>query len=120
MIETRQAMEELARRGGMTERNHDEGLVGHYKRMGVSVETLGDYKKALAAEGVKGTQMEGALGGLLRVVHKMKSEGEDYELDLHLEDYFEGELGLTVRHIEMVEGIARRIVHGMTESDRER
>jgi hypothetical protein len=47
MIETRQAMEELARRGGVTKRNHDEGLVGHYKRMGVSIETLGTFKKSL-------------------------------------------------------------------------
>ena len=47
MVETRRAMEELARRGGVTECNHDEGLVGHYKRMGVSIETLGAFKKSL-------------------------------------------------------------------------
>lgn len=52
---------------------------GHYKRMGVCLETLGRIKKALAEVGVKDKQMKGTLGGMLRVVHEMKCEGDDYE-----------------------------------------
>ncbi len=32
--------------------------------------------------------------GLPRVIHEVKSEGEDFELDSRLQDYF-GEIGLT-------------------------
>lgn len=47
--------------------------------MGVCLETLGRIKKALAEVGVKDKQMKGTLGGMLRVVHEMKCEGDDYE-----------------------------------------
>ena len=117
MIETRQAMEELARRSGVTERNHDEGLVGHYKRMGVSIETLGAFKKVLADTGVTDRQMESALGGMLRVIHEMKTEGDNYEMDPGMAQYLKDNLGLTSKQIELVEGIAVRIFHGMKDSD---
>ena len=120
IAETRRAMEKLTRRGDATERKHDEGLVGHYKRMGVSLEMLGQFKKALAEAGVTDKQMEGTFGGMLRVVHEMKSEGKKYEMDPRMAKYLKADLNLTAKQIELVEGIARRVVHGMKESDRER
>ena len=120
MVETRRAMEESARRGDATERNRDQGLVGHYKQLGVSIETLGAFKKALADAGVEDKQMEGTLGGMIRVVHEMKSEGDDYAMDPGLRKYFTGRLRLTGRQVELVESIARRVLHGIKESDRER
>jgi len=98
----------------------DEGLVGHYKRMGVSVETLGKIKKALADAGVTDKQMEGTLAGMLKVVYEMKSEGDAYKMDPGLRKYFTGKLRLTDKQIELVEGIARRLLHGMKKSHRER
>ena len=98
--------------------DRDEGLVGHYKRMGVSLEALGGIKKALAEAAVKDEQMEGTLGGMIRVVHEMKTEGEEYEMDPGLGKYFRDDLGLGAEQIERVEGLARRVLHGMKESDR--
>jgi len=112
----------LARRilHAMEEDKSAEGLVGHYERMGVSLETLGRLKKALAKAGVKDRQMEGTLGGMIRVVHEMKSEGEKYEMDPRLRKYFRDELGLTGKQIELVEGLSRRLLHGLRESDHQR
>ncbi len=53
--------------------------------------------------------------GLLRVVHEVNSEGEDFELDSRLQDYF-GEIGLTYDQIELVQGLARRIAHGLEDA----
>ena len=47
----------------------------------------------------------------------MKSEGKDFELDSRLQDYF-GEIGLTYDQIELVQGLARRIVHGLEDANR--
>ncbi len=55
--------------------------------------------------------------GLLRVVHEVKSEGADFELDSRLQDYF-GEIGPTYDQIELVQGLARRIVHGLEGAKR--
>ena len=113
-------MKESTRRGDVPERKRDEGIVGHYKRMGVSVETLDKIKKALADAGVTDKQMEGTLGGMIRVVYEMKSEGDAYKMDPGLRKYSAEQLRLTDKQIELVEGIARRVLHGMKESHRER
>ena len=55
--------------------------------------------------------------GLLRVIHEVKSEGEDFELDSRLQDYFGG-IGLTYDQIKLVQGLARRIVHGLEDAKR--
>ena len=98
----------------------DEALVGHYRKMGVSGETLGRIKEALADSGVSPKQMEGTLGGMLRVIHEMRSEGERFELDPRLRHYLAKEVGLTGKQIERVLGLARRIAGGPEDPDRRR
>jgi len=100
------------------EGDRDEGVVGHFKKMGIPVEMLGRVKNHLAQSGVSDTQMERTFGGMLRVIHGLKSKGKDFKLDPRLKDYFKKEVGLTDKQIEMVQGISLRIVHGMTKSDR--
>ena len=102
------------------EGKRDEGLAGHYKRMGVSGETLGRIKKALAENGIEREQIEPVLGGMLRVIHQMRAEGEDFELDPRLRNYFEEEVGLTDEQMELVQRLARRIAHGRKDSNRQR
>jgi len=88
--------------------------------MGVSGERLSRIKKALADSGVKPEQMKGTLGGMIRVIYELKSEGEDFELNPGMREYFAKRVGLTARQIERVQHLAQRIVLGMRESDRER
>jgi len=109
---------EAARRA--SDDGRDAGIAGHYKKMGVSGETLGRIKRALAENGIKRAQVEPVLGGMLRVVHEMRSEGERFDLDPRLRSYFKKEVGLTDKQIELVQGIARRIIHGLKDSNRQR
>ena len=44
-----------------------DGFVDHYRKMGVSAETLGRVKKALVENGIKGKQIEAVLGAMIRV-----------------------------------------------------
>jgi beta-lactamase regulating signal transducer with metallopeptidase domain len=100
------------------ERDRNEGIEGHFNRLGVSDETLGRIKRALFEKGIEREQIEPVLGGILRLVHGMKSEGEHFELDPRFRHYFEKEVGLTDEQIKLVLGIARRIVHGLKDSKR--
>ena len=101
------------------EGEHDVGIEGHFNKLGISDETVARIRSHLKENGVTDEQIEQTLGGMLRVVHGMKSEGEEYELDPRLRDYFE-KLGLTHEQIELVQRVALRLVHGLKDSDRER
>ena len=94
-------------------------IEAHFNRIGVSGETLDRIRNHLVENGFTDNQIEPTLGGMLRVVYKMRSEGEDFELDPRLRTYF-GEIGLTDEQIELVQGLARRIVHGLGDSERQR
>ncbi len=93
--------------------DRDAGIKGHYKKMGVSTETLDRIRIALEESGLEDKQVEQALGGMLRVIHAMRSEGEGYELDPRLRNYFGKRVGLSDEQIELVQGVARRILHGL-------
>ena len=95
---------------------HDKkgkNLDNAYAKMGVSPEMLDGIKKAFAAAGVIGKQMDGSLAGTLRVVHEMKSEGDEYEMDPGIRKYFAERLRFTDKQIELVEGVARRVLRGV-------
>jgi hypothetical protein len=115
--EARAASKEI--RGKRHTRDRDEGLVSHYKRLGVSPEGLGEIKEALADAGVSDRQMEAALGGMIRVAHMMREQGEDFELGPRLWQHFEGDLGLTEGQVRLMVGLAERVA-AKPERERER
>lgn len=91
----------------------DQGLEGHFRRLGVDGETLAGIRKHLVAGGLSEEKAEMALGGLLRVVHLMKEEGESFQPDPRMHEYFKEEVGLSDGQMEEGLGLARRILHGM-------
>jgi hypothetical protein len=96
------------------------GIEDHFARIGVSGDDVPRIRNHLQENGFSDAQIEGALGGMTRIVYGMRSEGEGFELDLRVRGYFENELGLTNEQIELVEGLARRIVYRMRSSGRVR
>lgn len=96
----------------------DAKIEEHYKKLGVSAEAVDLIRVALAKDGFSAQQIDDSLGGLLRVVHEMKSEGDSFELNPRLRDYFTGRVGLTDAHITTLEGIASGIVEGAKKPDR--
>ena len=95
----------------------EAGLAGHYKRMGISDEAFDRIQRHLHENGIQREQLDEVMGAMLRVIYKVKSEGDDFELDPRLRDYFTGELGLTDQQVELVQGMARRVAHGMRDSN---
>lgn len=94
----------------------EAGLEGHYKRMGISDEAFDRIQRHLHENGIQREQLDEVMGAMLRVIYQVKSEGDDFELDPRLRDYFTGELGLTDQQVELVQGMARRVAHRMRAS----
>ena len=72
---------------------------------------LAEAKDALLKAGVKKEQIEGTLGGMLRVVHQAKEQGEKFELNPRVRRYFLEELKLTEKQVELAVGLSRRLAH---------
>jgi len=107
----------LARRiidEGLEEHAQDDGdseLDGHFRSLGVAGEMLASVRVALSERGLRDEQIEPTLGGMLRVVPAMQTEGANYVLDPRLRDYFQSQIRLTETQIDDVVGLARRIAH---------
>ena len=93
----------------------DGGIEGHFKKLGVTNETVGKIRRRLAENGIKREQINPVLGGMLRVIHGMRSQGERFKLDPRLRDYFKKRIRLTDKQVELVRGISRRVLHGMQQ-----
>jgi len=86
-----------------------KGIEGIYKRMGIDADGLDRIRKHLAENRFTEEQTEQALGGMLRIAHERKAEGEAFELDPKLAAYFTKEAGLSPEQIETLVGLARRL-----------
>ncbi len=91
------------------------GIEGHFNRLGVSEGVAKRIRHRLRQSGLTEQQAESAMGGLLRIVHGLHSDGEHYELDPRLRHYFEDEIELTDEQIELVLGLARRVTHSLSD-----
>jgi hypothetical protein len=97
--------------GKKTPKREKGGLADHFMKLGVDTETLGKAKEALVKAGVEGQTLEQALGGMLRVIYAAKEQGEAFELDPKLREYFAKRVGLTAKQIDLVVGLARRLAY---------
>ncbi len=95
--------------GQRTERK-DPVLEGHFKRLGV--EDLDKLKNELLDHGILSDQLDAVLGGMLRLVHAAKTDGDNFKLNPRIESYFKDRLGLTNSQTDHLMTIARRIVSG--------
>ena len=91
------------------------GIEGHFNRLGASEGVAKRIRHRLRQSGLTEQQAESAMGGLLRIVHGLHSDGEHYELDPRLRHYFEDEIELTDEQIELILGLARRVTHSLSD-----
>lgn len=96
-------------KGQRTERK-DPVLEGHFKRLGV--EDLDKLKNELLDHGILSDQLDAVLGGMLRLVHAAKTDGDNFKLNPRIDSYFKDRLGLTNSQTDHLMTIARRIVSG--------
>ena len=92
---------------------HD--VQGHYRRMGVDEPTFDRIVAALSDSGLNGDQLRQTLGGMHRVVHKLRAGSENFELNPRIRIYFREDVGLTAEQMELALGLARRIAHGLPD-----
>ncbi len=63
-------------------------------------------KKSLKENGVTDEQMEGALGGLVRVLHEVNAEGESFQLDQGVRNYLQKRVKLNEAQIQFIQETA--------------
>ena len=88
----------------------DPVLENHFKKFGI--DDIDQLKNHLLDKHIPIDKLDAVLGGMLRLVHYFKSEGNNKKINPRLEAYFKGRLGLTSYHTTQVYKTARNIASG--------
>lgn len=96
----------------------DQGIEDQFSKIGINTRALDRIRIGINRIGLTDKQTKKTLGGLLRIIFAIRSEGESFELDPKLNKYF-GEIGLTRDQIEWLQGLAHRLVQRQKTSDRQ-
>jgi len=86
---------------------HGTDIVGHYEKLGIS--DLNRIKNGLMKNGISDNQIDAVLGGMLRVIHAAKAEGDNFEMNPRVQAYFHDRIGLTQDQTQYVKDISIRI-----------
>ena len=86
---------------------HGTDIVGHYEKLGIS--DLNRIKNGLMKNGISDNQLDAVLGGMLRVIHAAKAEGDNFEMNPRVQSYFQDRIGLTQDQTQYVKDISIRI-----------
>ena len=101
-----------------SDREREPTIEDHFRGIGVDEDLFDSIRSGLTDRGIDPTEQ--VMGGMLRVIWEVKSEGEGFELDPRMREYFENTIQLTSEQIELVLGLARRAVHSMKDLDNQR
>ena len=88
----------------------DPVLENHFKKFGI--DDINQLKNHLLDKHIPIDKLDAVLGGMLRLVHYFKSEGNNQKINPRLEAYFKGRLGLTKYHTTQVYKTAKNIASG--------
>ncbi len=97
------------------ERERKSTIEDQFKRFGVG--DMNRIKKHLFENGISADKIDRVLGGMVRVMHEVQAEGNDFELNPRMEEYFKSGLSLTDVHIKLIIGEAMRIVQKMRDAE---
>lgn len=88
----------------------DPVLENHFKKFGI--DDIDQLKNHLLDKHIPIDKLDAVLGGMLRLIHYFKSEGNNQKINPRLETYFKGRLGLTSYHTTQVYKTAKKIASG--------
>ena len=88
----------------------DPVLENHFKKFGI--DDIDQLKNHLLDKHIPIDKLDAVLGGMLRLVHYFKSEGNNQKINPRLETYFKGRLGLTSYHTTQLYKTAKKIASG--------
>ncbi len=88
----------------------DPVLENHFKKFGI--DDIDQLKNHLLDKYIPIDKLDAVLGGMLRLIHYFKLEGNNQKINPRLETYFKGRLGLTSYHTTQVYKTAKKIASG--------
>jgi polyhydroxyalkanoate synthesis regulator phasin len=94
-------------------------IAGAFERMGIGADALARVKTNLRENGFTDEQIGKSLGGILRIAHELKSEGDAFELDPKMQAHLSEKAGLSQEQIDRLVGLARRVMHGRKRGEGE-
>ena len=82
-------------------------LAAHFKKLGIS--DLNRIKNGLLENGITDRQLDAVLGGMFRLIHGSKADGEDFEMSPRIQAYFQDSIGLNQEQVLYVMNVSVRI-----------
>ena len=82
-------------------------LAAHFKKLGIS--DLHRIKNGLLKNGITDSQLDAVLRGMVRLIHGVKGDGENFEMNPRIQVYFQDRIGLNQKQVQYVMDISVRI-----------
>ena len=82
-------------------------LEEHYNELGVK--NLERIKKGLLNNGISESQLDPVLRGMIRLIHGVKADGNNFEMNPRMQIYFQNRIGLNQEQVEHVIDTSVRI-----------
>ena len=83
------------------------GIDEHYARLGIS--DMSRVKNLFKENGMTESQMGLVLRMMIRVIHTVNTEGDEFQLGKRFTHYFENDVGLTGEQVQLVERVSKRL-----------
>jgi hypothetical protein len=94
-------------RMNLNRREQNTELAGHFKKLGIS--DLNRIKNGLLDNGITDSQLDGVLGGMVRLIHGAKADGENFEMNPRIQAYLQDRIGLNQEQVLYVMDVSVRI-----------
>ena len=98
---------EFRKRMNLNKREQNTELEKHYNKLGVN--NLDRIKKGLLNNGITDNQLDAVLRGMIRLIHGVKTDGNNFEMNPRMQVYFERRIGLNQEQVQHVMDSSVRI-----------
>ena len=94
-------------RMNLNRREQNTELVAHFKKLDIN--NLNRIKKGLLHNGITDSQIDAVLRGMIRLIHRAKADGNNFEMNPRIHTYFQDRIGLNPKHLQYVMDLSVRI-----------
>ena len=98
---------EFRKRMNPNKRGQSTELEKHFNKLGVN--NLNRIKKGLLNNGITDNQLDAVLRGMIRLIHGVKTDGNNFEMNPRMQVYFERRIGLNQEQVQHVMDSSVRI-----------
>jgi len=98
---------EFRKRMNPNKRGQNTELEKHFNKLGVN--NLDRIKKGLLNNGITDNQLDAVLRGMIRLIHGVKADGNNFEMNPRMQIYFQNRIGLNQEQVQHVMDSSVRI-----------